>query len=181
MRGYEVHWGMRPPIFVRPLTDPEHLALQEGLRSPDAFTFRRSQILLASAQARIPLEIGDSFGCCQQTVRNVVHAFNQCGLSALDRLSSRPKNVQYIFDEPTTLALRDLLHRSPRDFDQPTSVWTLELAAQVCYREGLTDYEVSYETIRQALLRLGVRWRRAKHWITSPDPEYAKKNIAATG
>jgi transposase len=181
MGGCEVHWGMRPPVFVRPLTDPEHLALEEGLRSPDAFTFRRSQILLASAQARIPPEIGDSFGCCEQTVRNIVHAFNQRGLSALRRESSRPKIVQRIFDEPHTLALRDLLHRSPRDFDQPTSGWTLELAAQVCYREGLTDYVVSYETVRQALLRLGVRWRRAKHWITSPDPEYAKKNIAATG
>ena len=172
---------MRPPIFVRPLTDTEHLALEDGLRSPDAFTFRRSQILLASALARIPAEIGASFGCCEQTVRNVVHAFNERGLGAIDRLSCRPKTIQYIFDEPTTLALRDLLHRSPRDFDQPTSVWTLELAAQVCYREGLTDYVVSHETVRQALLRLGVRWRRAKHWITSPDPEYAKKNIAATG
>src|SRR5450759_5776030 len=99
---------MRPPIFVRPLTDTEHLALEEGLRSPDAFTFRRSQILLASAQARIPPEIGDSFGCCEQTVRNVVHAFNQRGLSALRRESSRPKSVQHIFDKPSTLALRDL-------------------------------------------------------------------------
>jgi len=172
---------MRPPVFVRPLTDLEHLALEEGLRSPDAFTFRRCQILLASAQARIPAEIGDSFGCCEQTVRNVVHAFNQRGLSAIERESCRPKMVLHIFDEPRTVALRDLLHRSPRDFNQPTSVWTLQLAAQVCYREGLTDYVVSHETIRQALLRLGVRWRRAKHWITSPDPEYAKKNIAETG
>ena len=25
---------------------------------------------------------------------------------------------------------------------------------------------------------LGVRWKRAKHWITSPDPDYVrKKNV----
>ena len=29
--------------------------------------------------------------------------------------------------------------------------------------------------IRQALKRLGVGWTRAKHWLTSPDPEYAAK------
>jgi len=28
---------------------------------------------------------------------------------------------------------------------------------------------------RTTLARLGVRWRRAKAWITNPDPEYARK------
>ena len=40
---------------------------------------------------------------------------------------------------------------------------------------------LSAETIRQALLRLGVGWRRAKRWLTSPDPAYAQKNAAVTG
>ena len=39
---------------------------------------------------------------------------------------------------------------------------------------------LSAETIRQALLRLGVGWKRAKRWLTSPDPAYAQKNAAAT-
>jgi hypothetical protein len=36
--------------------------------------------------------------------------------------------------------------------------------------EGIVPRRVSGETIRQTLLRLGVGWERAKHWITSPDP-----------
>lgn len=40
---------------------------------------------------------------------------------------------------------------------------------------GLTVKQVSIETIRQALKRLGVGWQRAKHWITSPDPAYSRK------
>jgi hypothetical protein len=39
----------------------------------------------------------------------------------------------------------------------------------------LTAWRVSGETIRATLARMGVRWRRAKAWITSPDPEYARK------
>jgi hypothetical protein len=39
---------------------------------------------------------------------------------------------------------------------------------------------VSGETIRATLARLGVRWRRAKQWITSPDPGYARKKDGAT-
>jgi transposase len=162
-------------------TDAESAALHQGLRSPDAFTFRRCQILLASAQAQIPAAIAATFGCCEQTVRNIVHAFNEHGLAALQRESSRPKTVQPLFDARRAEELRALLHRSPRDFGLPTSVWTLQLAAQVCAQEGRTPYQVSIETIRQALVRLGVSWRRAKHWITSPDPAYAQKNGGGIG
>jgi hypothetical protein len=45
----------------------------------------------------------------------------------------------------------------------------------VSFEQGLTAYWVSDETVRTVLLRLGVRWQRAKDWITSPDPAYARK------
>ncbi len=76
--------------------------------------------------------------------------------------------------------LRDLLHQSPRTFGQPTGVWTLPLAAKVACAEGITPREVSGEAIRLALQQLGVGWKRAKHWITSPDPAYLRKKTDAT-
>ncbi|MDQ3692630.1 MAG: hypothetical protein M3464_03245 [Chloroflexota bacterium] len=69
-----------------------------------------------------------------------------------------------------------MLHRSPRDFGHPTSLWTLELAAETACAEGITTRRVSGETVRATLARLGIRWRRAKIWITSPDPAYVKKS-----
>ena len=39
---------------------------------------------------------------------------------------------------------------------------------------------ISDETIRETLKRLKVSWQRAKHWITSPDPAYARKKSNAT-
>jgi hypothetical protein len=45
----------------------------------------------------------------------------------------------------------------------------------VSFEQGLTAERVSGETIRATLQRLGLRWKRAKRWITSPDPEYARK------
>ncbi len=49
------------------------------------------------------------------------------------------------------------------------------MAAEVSFEEELTEERVTGETIRATLARLGVRWERAKRWITSPDPEYARK------
>jgi hypothetical protein len=51
----------------------------------------------------------------------------------------------------------------------------------VAHRQGLSPAVLSRETIRQALLRLGVGWKRAERWLTSPDPADAPKNVAATG
>ena len=73
-----------------------------------------------------------------------------------------------------------MLHQSPRTYGKDTSVWTLALAAQVAQQLGLTSRQVSIETIRLALKRLGVGWQRAKHWITSPDPDYARKKNVVT-
>ena len=72
------------------------------------------------------------------------------------------------------------MHQSPRAFGQARSTWTLALLARVAHAQGLSATVLSPETIRQALVRLGVNWRRAKHWLTSPDPGYARKKAVAT-
>ena len=171
---------MQAPLFVRPPTDAERQALAAGLRSADAFVLRRCQILIASARGERPPAIARSLGCGEQTVRNAIHAFDRTGTAALARGSSRPRTTQAAFDPAAAERLRELLHRSPRDFGRPTSLWTLELAAEVGFEQGLTAGRVTGETVRATLARLGVRWRRAKLWITSPDPAYAQNNGAAT-
>jgi transposase len=169
---------MQAPLFVRPPTEEEQQALAAGLRSADAFTLRRCQIILASARGEHAPAIARALGCSDQTVRNALRAFDRQGVAALTAGSSRPHTVHAAFDAAGAERLRAVLHRSPREFGHPTSVWTLELAAEVAFAEGLTATRVSDETVRATLARLGLRWRRAKTWITSPDPAYAQKNGA---
>jgi transposase len=172
---------MRPPIFVRPLTEVERQQVQAGLRSADAFTLRRSQIVLASARREPVPRIAQELGCGEQTARNAIHAFNTHGGAALRPGSSRPHTIQAAFAPDQAERLRALLHQSPRTFGRPTSWWTLELAAQVSFEQGLTTERVSGETIRATLTRSGVGWKRAKRWLVSPDPAYARKKARATG
>jgi len=172
---------MKPPLYVRPLTDAERETLKAGLRSTDAFTLRRSQVLLASARGRRPQQIADELGCASQTVRNAIKAFNDRGRGALQERSHRNHTIHTSFDDAGLEQLQALAHRSPRDFGYATSLWTLELLADESARQGLTAHRVSDETIRCAILRLGSSWKRAKRWITSPDPEYAQKKGDATG
>lgn len=171
---------MQAPRFVRPPTEEERQALAAGLRSADAFTLRRCQIVLASARGERAPAIARALGCSDQTVRNAIRAFDRDGVAALVEGSSRPHTIHAAFAPAAAERLRGLLHRSPRDFGHPTGLWTLELAAETAFAEGITATRVSDETVRATLARLGIRWRRAKHWITSPDPAYAQKNGGAT-
>ncbi|MDQ3927913.1 MAG: helix-turn-helix domain-containing protein [Chloroflexota bacterium] len=168
-------------MYIRPLTDAERRALEEGLRSSEAFVLRRCQILLASSRGERASRIAHSLGCNDQTVRNAIRAFNEHGLEALEPGSSVPKTIHRAFDESQAEGLRVLLHQSPRNFGKDTGVWTLQLAADVSYEQGLVPERVSDETIRRVLKRLGVGWKRAKQWLVSPDPQYTRKKGHATG
>ena len=163
------------PFLVRELSGPERHALQAGLRSSDGFTVRRCHILLASARGDTTTVIAQAVGCSPQAVRNVLRAFETRGLAVVALQSRRPHTAAKLFDAERSERLKALLHQSPRQFGKARSTWTLALAAEVCAEHGITAERVSYETIRDALKRLGVGWRRAKTWIISPDPQYALK------
>jgi transposase len=171
---------MKPPLYIRHVTDEERAALEAGLRSHEAFTVRRCQIVLASAEGQKSSPIATTLHCAPQTVRNVIHAFDARGVACIQPGSNVPLRVEPILNAEKREQLRAILHQSPRTFGQPASMWTLKRLAAVCYEQGLSDSPLSGPTLLDAIVRLGVRWRRAKHWIVSPDPAYERKKNAGT-
>ncbi len=172
--------GMRTPLFIRPLSDDERATVHAGLRSSDAFILRRCQILLASSTGLHAQQIADQLQCDDETVRRAIKAFNTHGRSAVQPRSSRPQRTRDTFTATSRARMAQIVRQSPRTFGHEPSVWTLERLAEVAYAQGLTPRQVSDETIRTTLKRLGIAWRRAKHHITSPDPAYPQQNAAAT-
>ncbi len=162
-------------MSVRPLTAEERQALERGRKAADAFTVRRSQLLLASAAGLSAAAIGRVVGCTAQSVRNAIRAFAADGLGCLAAKSHARKDPGRLWDRDRDEDLKDLLHRRPREFGKATSLWTLALVAEVCHAKGWTPRILSVEAIRLALQRLGVGGQRAKHGLTSPDPQYTRK------
>lgn len=172
---------MKPPLFVRELSDAERRDLQAALRDREAFTLRRAQILLASADGLRPAAIAARVGCAVGTVHNTLHAFEKEGVGCLTEKKRGPKDVPPILDAAKADPLKGILHQSPRRFGKARSTWTLDLLADVSFEQGLTPRRLSHEAVRQAVKRLGHGWKRAKTWITSPDPAYARKKKRGTG
>lgn len=166
---------MRKYTRVRQLTAEEQAILVKSAKSTAGFTVRRSHILLLSANGQTPQQIAHQLHCGDQTVRKVIRAFEREGLACLQAKSRRPHRDPSTFDADGLQRLEQLVHRSPRDFGLETSIWSLALLAKVCFEQGIVARPVSYETIRRALLKLGIDWQRARHRITSHDPHYERK------
>jgi len=171
---------MKAPIFIRALSDDERDTIEKALRSSTAFVLRRCQILLASARREHASAIARHLGCDEGTVRKVIRGFNERGLAMLQKQSCRPHQLRTSIPDESLEGLRELLHRSPRDFGIDRSLWSLPLAAKIAFSQGVIPLKTSGASVRRALLRLGVNWKRARHWITSPDPMYLQKKLRVT-
>ena len=139
------------PLYVRDLTTEEIESLNQGLRSPSAFTVRRSQILLKSHEGEKAQAIAQALHCSDQTVRIAIHAFHKEGISCLVEKSHARHDQAPMIDEAGCERLQELVRLSPRSFGQDSSVWTRPLLAQQLYQEGYTAREVSATSISNAL------------------------------
>jgi transposase len=169
-------------LYVRALTDAERNNLRQSLKSNDGFRVRRAQMILMSAEERLKVdEIGRRLGCQGQTVREAIHAFEQSGVKCLEASSRARHDDQRAFDDVAREGLLQLLRHSPRELGYESSLWSLELVAQASFEQGLTATRVSGETVRATLAAMGIQWKRAKHWINSPDPHYESKKSDGIG
>jgi transposase len=162
-------------LYVRELSEEEKEALEKGLQSRTAFTVRRCQIVLNSRRGMKAREIAEALHCSDETVRKAIHAFHAEGLVCLEAKSRRPHSATFSFSAEALARLPDIIAASPRAYGQDHSLWSLERLAVVCYQEGLTTHQVSYETMREAVLRAGINWKRARKRMQSTDEAYPVK------
>lgn len=171
----------KEPIFVREINEAEKQALEKACRATDACEMKRAQILLASSQGLTTTAIEKRFGYSAEYARQMIHRFNRQGIDCLPRKSSAPLTAAAIIDAGKCEQIKQLMHRSPRVYGKAGSLWTLTLVAEVLSEEGATPRRMGNETIRAAMKKNGISWKRAKAWITSPDPNYELKKNSGSG
>lgn len=102
---------MAEPVRVRRLTDEEGQRQQRIVRrgSISSVRYRRATMLLASAGGNRVLVIAQLVRADEDTVRDVIHRFNEIGLVCLDRRwaagrlrAVRPQTAQIARESPGT-------------------------------------------------------------------------------
>ncbi len=169
-------------IFARIPRKEERQALEVGLKSSVGLSVRRSQIILLSADERLTAKaISEQIGQSDQQVRNVLHAFNDDGIACLKFKSRARDDDQRAYNDQAREHLREIIRQSPRAYGYESSLWVLEMLAEVSHQKELTGHRVHKDTVSQTLMEMGVNWNRAKHWINSPDEHYERKKSVEIG
>jgi transposase len=170
----------RPPVDER-----ESQTVQKLARSRHApmDVILRVQMVMASWQGQRTTAIAAQLDCHPQTVRERLHRFNAEGVDGLQD-HARPGRKRRISEAERSMIIA-LVGTAPpgrlvRESDgelrpgdaNGTAHWTLNALTDRAQQQGI---RIQRSQVRRILLDEGVRWRSVRSWMTSTDPEFAKK------
>ena len=173
-------------LQARPPDSPqEEATIQKLARSRHAplDIVLRARMIVASWAGQRTATIAQQLDCHPQTVRERLQRFNGEGV---DGLQDRPRpGRKRRIGEADRSALIALVGSAPpgclaRDTDgelraeeaEGSAHWTLNALTDRAQQQGI---RIQRSQVRRILLDEGVRWRSARSWMTSTDPEFAKK------
>jgi transposase len=161
---------MAEPVRARRLTDQEGQRLQQIVRrgKHGSVRVRRAMIIMASASGTLVPAIARLVAADEDTVRDVIHLFNQKGLAALDPqwVGGRPRLIS---DEDIEVIVAAARTR-PEKLGLPFTRWSLrKLAAYLA--DGPAPVRIGRERLRQILHARGISFQRTRTWKESRDPD----------
>jgi transposase len=162
---------MAKPVRVRRLTDEEGRRLQQIVRrgKHGSIRVRRALILMASASGTPVPAIARLVAAHEDTVRDVIHAFNEIGLCALDPqwAGGRPRRISED-DERYNVAAATA---RPRKLGRPFTHWSVRKLADYLASNRVRRVWIGRERLRQLLRRNHISFQRTRTWKESHDPD----------
>ena len=133
----------------------------------------RLKIIDLSGQGHAVSVLAALFNLSPHTVRSYIHRFNQGGIWGLKPGYGQGRHMALDWTKDEWLAL---LGQAPSQFEVLNSGaqnWTQDL--MVKYLAAYHQVQVTQAAISIMLKRVGLKWKRAKARVKSPDPLYVVK------
>lgn len=166
---------MAEPVRARRLTEEEGRRLQQIVRRGrhESIRVRRAMMVMASAAGTPVPAIARLVAADEDTVRDVIHAFNERGLAALDPrwAGGRPRQIS---DEDVEFIVATARTR-PTKLGRPFTHWSLRKLADYLADNTIRVVTVGRERLRQILGEHGICFQRTRTWKTSNDPDFDAK------
>jgi transposase len=171
---------MAEPVRARRLTDQEGQRLTQIVRrgKGSSIRVRRATMIMASSSGTPVPAIARLVAADEDTVRDVIHAFNARRLDALDPrwAGGRPRLIS---DEDVEFIVATAKTR-PEAHGLPFTHWSArKLASHLArcdhrcpgHRRGAQRLVIGRERCRQLLREAGVSFQRTRTWKESNDPD----------
>jgi transposase len=172
-RSWEVPVAQR--VRARRLTDEEGRQLQQIVRRSKhgSTRVRRALIVMASASGTTVPAIARLVAADEDTVRQVIHRFNEVGLACLDPrwAGGRPRRISHDDEAFIVQAPRT----RPEKLGRPFTHWSVRKLAAYLPDNPARVVEVRRERLRQLLRHHKLSFQRTRTWKESTDPEREAK------
>src|ERR671921_1594465 len=170
---------MAERVRVRRLSDEEGQRLQRLVRRGEPKTttsvirYRRAMVVLASASGNTVPAIAGLVAADEDTIREVIHRFNELGMRALDPrwAGGRPRRIS-AEDEAFLVATAST---RPGKLGQPFTHWSVRKLIGYLADNPHRVVHIGRERARRLLLDHEISFQRTKTWKESPDPEREAK------
>jgi transposase len=162
---------MAEPVRARRLSDHEGQTLTQIVRRGrgNSIRVRRATMILASASGTPVAAIARLVAADEDTVRDVIHAFNTRGLAALNPqwAGGRPRLIS---DDDTAFVLTTATTR-PEAAGCPFTHWSVrKLVAYLAHNRD-RRVKLGRERLRQILREHHISFQRTRTWKESTDPD----------
>jgi transposase len=159
------------PVRARRLSDHEGQVLTQIVRRGrgNSIRVRRATMIMASASGTPVAAIARLVAADEDTVRDVIHAFNTRGLAALDPqwAGGRPRLIS---DEDTAFIVTTATTR-PEAAGCPFTHWSVrKLVAYLAHNRD-RRIKLGRERLRQILREHHISFQRTRTWKESTDPD----------
>jgi transposase len=130
-------------------------------------------MLLASAGGNSVPVIARLVQADEDTVRDVIHCFNEIGLACLDPrwAGGRPRLLSDVDED----FLIQTATTRPAKLGKPFTRWSIRKLADHLRRNLARPIRIGREALRCLLARRGVSFQRTKTWKESTDPDFDAK------
>jgi transposase len=168
---------MARPVRARRLTEHEGRALLRIVRPGQhgSIKVRRAMIIMASASGNTNEAIAALVAADPDTVRDVIHTFNDRGLACLDPrwAGGRPRRITA--DEEAYIV--EVATARPRKLGRPFTHWSLRKLADYLSHPpaGVRQVTIGRERLRTLLHAHHISFQRTRTWKESSDPDAEAK------
>jgi len=175
---------MAEPVRARRLSEDEGRRLQQIVRrgKHGSIRVRRAMMIMASASGTLVPAIARLVAADEDTVRDVIHAFNDRGLGALDPqwAGGRPRLIS---DDDIAFIVTTATTR-PKALGLPFTRWSIRKLADYLggtYRRTHArmrprrKVRIGRERLRQILKAHQITFQRTRTWKESTDPDFEAK------
>jgi transposase len=170
---------MAERVRVRRLSDEEGQRLQRLVRRGEpkmiksVIRYRRAMVVLASASGNTVPAIARLVAADEDTVREVIHRFNELGMRALDPhwAGGRPRRISAEDEEFLVQTAR----ARPEKLGCPFTHWSVRKLIDYLAANPRRIVRIGRERARRLLADHEITFQRTKTWKESPDPEREAK------